>query len=418
MARECLRGHETQDGERMPGGIIAANPWCCKVGREVTRAWKSPDENLLGLARVVEGNVARLALEDDEQSMATNSTFPQSQITAIQQDDTTLGPTQLIAAYEEGPNELRAAVADMTRDQLLERPFAGKWSTLEVVCHVCDSEQFFADRLKRTLALNRPLLMAADPRPYPEAVRYHDRDLEEELALITLTRRQMARVLKLIPEEAWQRTGVHTEGGLVTLRQLILHATRHLTHHVRFIEEKRSALADTASHFSQRSHMPAAATHPHEVARQGDFLISTDPSLLEVPMIHDFLANRSYWATGRPLDVVRRSLENSLCFGLYEQGRLVGFARVVTDRATFAWLCDVFVLEEYRGRGLSKWLIACAMSHAALRGLRRVLLGTRDAHRLYERYGFTPLADPSRFLEVFRPDVYGANQPANPRPDY
>jgi GNAT superfamily N-acetyltransferase len=133
---------------------------------------------------------------------------------------------------------------------------------------------------------------------------------------------------------------------------------------------------------------------PHEVARQGDFLISTDPCLLDVGLIHDFLANRSYWATRRPLEVVQRSLENSLCFGLYERGRQVGFARVVTDRATFAWLCDVFVLEEYRGRGLAKWLIESVMNHPDLRGLRRVLLGTRDAHGLYRRYGFTPLADP------------------------
>jgi GNAT superfamily N-acetyltransferase len=142
---------------------------------------------------------------------------------------------------------------------------------------------------------------------------------------------------------------------------------------------------------------------PHEVARQGDFLISTDPNLLDLPLIHDFLANRSYWATGRPLAVARRALENSLCFGLYERGRQAGFARVVTDRATFAWLCDVFVLEAYRGCGLSKWLLECVMGHAVLRGLPRVLLATRDAHGLYERYGFKPLADPTRFMEVFRP---------------
>jgi GNAT superfamily N-acetyltransferase len=109
--------------------------------------------------------------------------------------------------------------------------------------------------------------------------------------------------------------------------------------------------------------------------------------------------------------MVRRSLENSLCFGLYERGRQIGFARVVTDRATFAWLCDVFVLEEYRGRGLSKWLINGVMSHHALQGMRRVLLGTRDAHGLYERFGFRPLADPSRFMEVFRSSGYGAERP-------
>jgi GNAT superfamily N-acetyltransferase len=177
------------------------------------------------------------------------------------------------------------------------------------------------------------------------------------------------------------------------------------------IEEKRRALAAGSS--SPHGHRPtAAAGDPHEVARRGDFFISTDPGLLDVPLIHDFLANRSYWATGRPLEVVRRSLDHSLCFGLYERGRQVGFVRVVTDRATFAWLCDVFVLEAYRGRGLSKWLLVCVLGHPALRGLRRVLLGTRDAHGLYERYGFKPLADPSRFLEVCRPDPYRADPPA------
>ena len=175
--------------------------------------------------------------------MTTDPTGRQSLIAAIQRDDPSLGPEQLIAGYEAGSNLLRSAVAGMTRDELLARPVTGRWSTLEVVCHICDAEQFFADRLTRTLAMNRPLLLGADPDRYPEAVRYHDRDLEEELALVALTRRQVARILKLVPDEAWQRTAVHSEGGLVTLRQLVLHATRHLTHHVRFIEEKRQAIA-------------------------------------------------------------------------------------------------------------------------------------------------------------------------------
>jgi GNAT superfamily N-acetyltransferase len=339
--------------------------------------------------------------------MASNPTEPQHPIAAIQRDDPSLGPAQLIAGYEDGPNLLRAAVAGLTHDQLLARPAAGKWSTLEVVCHVGDSEQFFADRLKRTLALDRPLLVAADPPTYPQAVRYHDRDLEEELALVALTRRQVARILKLVPAGAWCRTAVHTEGGLVTLRQLVLHASRHLKHHVAFIQEKRQSLAAAASDSPPRPDLTPVANRPHEVARHGDFLISTDPTLLDLPLIHNFLSNRSYWAAGRPAEVVRRSLDNSLCFGLYERGRQVGLARAVTDRATFAWLCDVFVLEAYRGKGLAKWLIACVLGHPALQGLRRVLLGTRDAHGLYQRYGFTPLANPTRFLEVFRPDVYG-----------
>jgi GNAT superfamily N-acetyltransferase len=147
----------------------------------------------------------------------------------------------------------------------------------------------------------------------------------------------------------------------------------------------------------------SAACGPHEVARRGEFLVSTDAALFDVPLIHDFLANRSYWAAGRRLDVVRRAVENSLCFGLYEGNRQAGFARLVTDRATFAWLCDVFVLEPYRGRGLAKWVLG----HPALQGLRRVLLGTRDTQGLYEHFGFEPLADPTHFMEVFRPDVYG-----------
>ena len=153
--------------------------------------------------------------------------------------------------------------------------------------------------------------------------------------------------------------------------------------------------------------------HPHEVGRRGEFLVSTDPALLDLPLIHEFLSRRSYWAEGRPLEVVRRSLDNSLCFGLYERGRQVGLARVVTDRATFAWLCDVFVLEDRRGLGLGKWLMECVMAHPDLQGLRRFLLGTRDAHSLYQRYGFTPLPDPTRFLGVFRPDIHRLALPSD-----
>src|SRR5579884_2821752 len=207
--------------------------------------------------------------------MVTEPTRRYNLIAAIQQDDPSQGPEQLIADYQAGPQKLRAAIAGMTHDELLARPIIGKWSTLEVVCHVCDAEQFFADRLKRTRAMSRPLLLGADPDHYPEAVRYHDRDLEEELALVALTRGQVARILKLVPAEAWQQTAVHSEGGLVTLRQLVLHATRHLTHHLAFIEEKRQALAAAASDSPQLPNVTPGAGDPHEVARQGDFLIST-----------------------------------------------------------------------------------------------------------------------------------------------
>ena len=174
--------------------------------------------------------------------MATDPTQLPGQIAAIQQDDPSLGPLQLIEGYEAGPDLLRAAVAGMTRDQLLARPISGKWSSLEVVCHVSDTEQFFADRMKRTVAMERPLLLGADGFRYPEPLRYQEHDLEQELDLVAVTRRQVARTLRLVAPDAWQRTAVHSETGLVTLRQLLLHAINHLRHHLRFVGEKRAAM--------------------------------------------------------------------------------------------------------------------------------------------------------------------------------
>ena len=121
--------------------------------------------------------------------------------------------------------------------------------------------------------------------------------------------------------------------------------------------------------------------------------------------MHGFLA-ASYWAAGIPREVVRRSIEHSLCFGLYHQDRQVGFARVVTDRATFGYLGDVFVLEAYRGRGLGRWLMEVVHAHPELQGFRRWCLLTLDAHGLYRRAGFTPLADAARWMERRAPDVY------------
>jgi len=144
----------------------------------------------------------------------------------------------------------------------------------------------------------------------------------------------------------------------------------------------------------------------HEMARRGELFVSTDPALLDLAVIHDYLSNRSYWALGISREQQQRALDGSLCFGLYDGSRQIGLARVVTDRATFAWLCDVFVLEEYRGRGLSKWLMECVMKHPDLQGLRRFILGTRDAHTLYTRFGFEPIADPSRFLQIHKTDPY------------
>jgi GNAT superfamily N-acetyltransferase len=145
-----------------------------------------------------------------------------------------------------------------------------------------------------------------------------------------------------------------------------------------------------------------------ECTRNG-FTISTDKARLDVPAIHDFLAHSSYWARNVPLSTVQKSIENSLCFGIYDDGdRQVGFARVITDYAVFAYLADVFILEAYRGRGLAKWLIACIVSTPELQNLRRWMLATKDAHGLYAQYGFNPLSKPERFMEASQPAAQGS----------
>src|SRR5262249_39580186 len=139
------------------------------------------------------------------------------------------------------------------------------------------------------------------------------------------------------------------------------------------------------------------------------YLVSDARERVDLDVVHAFLA-RSYWAPGIPREVVRRSLENSLPFGLFradeEPGRQVGFARVITDRATFAYLSDVFVLEEERGRGLGKFLMECVHAHPELQALRRWLLVTRDAHGLYEQFGWRVTPEPGRHMEILRRDIY------------
>ncbi len=135
--------------------------------------------------------------------------------------------------------------------------------------------------------------------------------------------------------------------------------------------------------------------------RRGEYWISTDRNQLELRLIHEFLSQRSYWALGRSFETMKRSLENSLNFGVYKGEEQIGFARVVTDYATFAWLADVFILEEHRGQGLAKWLLAVITSHPQLQGFRRWVLATSDAHELYRRYGFAELNDPGRWMERF-----------------
>jgi len=134
--------------------------------------------------------------------------------------------------------------------------------------------------------------------------------------------------------------------------------------------------------------------------------ITTDPARLDVAAIHAFLSE-AYWSPGIPRAVIERAVANSICFGVLHDGAQVGFARVVTDRATFAYLADVYVLAEHRGRGLARRIMQAVIGHPELQGLRRMLLATRDAHGLYTRFGFKPLAAPDRMMEIHRPDVYG-----------
>jgi N-acetylglutamate synthase-like GNAT family acetyltransferase len=126
---------------------------------------------------------------------------------------------------------------------------------------------------------------------------------------------------------------------------------------------------------------------------------------MDIDLIHSFLT-RSYWAEGIPKEIVLRSIEGALCFAVFENEKQIGFARMITDRATFAYLADVFIVEEYRGLGLSKWLMEVIMSHPDLQGLRRIMLATRDAHELYKKFGFTQLNNVDRWMHIHYPDVY------------
>lgn len=165
------------------------------------------------------------------------------------------------------------------------------------------------------------------------------------------------------------------------------------------MKEREGKTAD-----SPQSLSPTVSQRERELSiwQRDDYEISTDPARLDLDLTHDFLSHKSYWATGRSRDVVERSIANSLPFGIYKGNEQVGFARIVTDYATFAWVADVFVLPEHRGRGLSKWLMEVIIAHPRLQGFRRWVLSTRDAHGLYERFGFIKLHKPERWME--RPD--------------
>ncbi len=149
-----------------------------------------------------------------------------------------------------------------------------------------------------------------------------------------------------------------------------------------------------------------AADAPVECQRDG-FVVSTDRARLDLHSAHEFLAGSSYWAKQIPFDTFARSVENSLCFGVYDSGGAqVGFARVISDFATFAYVADVFVLDSHRARGLGKLLMDCIQRHPQLQGLRRWVLTTRDAHGLYAQFGFASPKFPERYMEILRPNLY------------
>jgi GNAT superfamily N-acetyltransferase len=139
---------------------------------------------------------------------------------------------------------------------------------------------------------------------------------------------------------------------------------------------------------------------------KGDYLISTDISKINISIVHDFLANHSHWSKNIPLEKVKKSVENSLNFGVFHQNNMIGYARIISDFATIAYLGDVFILPPHRGKGLSKWLISVIINHPELQGLRRWILLTSDAHELYRKYGWTMPSKPELYMERFTPNIY------------
>ena len=139
---------------------------------------------------------------------------------------------------------------------------------------------------------------------------------------------------------------------------------------------------------------------------QDDYCISTEKKKIDTRLVHEYLSQHSYWSLGISLPVVIKSIENSLCFGVYKNEKQIGFARIISDFATYAYLADVFVLPPERGKGLSKWLMKVILDHPELQGLRRFVLATRDAHGLYEQFGFKIYANPDRLMCIHNPDIY------------
>jgi GNAT superfamily N-acetyltransferase len=148
----------------------------------------------------------------------------------------------------------------------------------------------------------------------------------------------------------------------------------------------------------------------HQIYQRPPYFIYTDPDKADAEAIFQYLSKESYWAENIPFETVVKSVRNSLCFSLYANEKQIGLARVITDKTTFAYLCDVYVLPEFRGQGLSKWLMECVQSHPDLQNLRRFMLATKDAHSLYAQFGFKPTAAPERLMEIVNREVYKGSE--------
>jgi uncharacterized damage-inducible protein DinB len=150
--------------------------------------------------------------------------------------------SKLIDQYAAGPAQLRQAVAGLTREQLLARPIPGKWSTLELIAHLADFEPVYVDRMKRIIAQHEPTLFGGDPDLFASKLAYHERDIEEELAVIKACRAHMTRILRTLPAEAFERRGIHSDNGPMTLEKILSNIANHIPHHLPFLQEKRKAL--------------------------------------------------------------------------------------------------------------------------------------------------------------------------------
>lgn len=271
-------------------------------------------------------------------------------------------------------------------DGQLERKYApDKWSVRFLLHHLADAETVLFDRIRRVLSEPRQVIWAFDQDAWAKGLDYSRIPMDLSRRIYDSTRGGVIYQARLHYETEGHREFIHSETGLRTLKTEFDKVAFHNEHHLEQIE------------LALKDYEPSA--------QQAEYSVSTDSSRFDIEMIYTFLTN-CYWAEGVPRDVVQRSIDHALCFGVFHGEKQVGFARVITDRATYAYIGDVFILESHRGRGLSKQLMQAIMRHPDLQGFRRWSLITNDAHGLYKQFGFTAVADPQRYMELCDPDVY------------